>query len=117
MSDFKYEVGDKFRFTDTPGGGREILHRYKGRRGENLYVIQHEDPQDDDAVSDEAYLDRWYTKVVPFFEVGKKYRRRHWGEQKCVNVFEVGGRRWAVLVDEPGDPGLYCNFDAWAEVE
>lgn len=107
MSDFKYEVGDKF--TSSTGHGSEVLHRYKGRRGENLYVIQHEDPQDDDAVSDEAYIDRWHDKVEPFFEVGKHYTRGGL-EVKCIEIYERK-HKYALMSFDDGSLGLRTEDD------
>lgn len=117
MTDFKYEVGDMFDLLGTEHGyTRRIEARFKSEDGSNRYVVRYfrdGEPRElngsPDEIHSEAYINDMYTKVEPFFEVGKKYERNG-HVSTCVSV-HYEKYKYALLVFEDRSMGLRSERD------
>lgn len=95
MAEFRYEVGDTFTCVS---GKREIAYRYAGVSGGRYYVTKDPLTGYGDSVR-EGYIDAHYTKIVPFFEVGKRYTRNGF-EIECIEIYERKHRYALMLFND-----------------
>lgn len=114
-------VGDEFHLTRNPG----IVYRVTAMDDHEtlLKLIEHpcgvnEDDYFHDSVKNIASGGR-YTKVVPFFEVGKKYRYRTNGYEVWTvhSLVEQDGSKAAVVFRREGGKVHWNAFAGFAHFE